>query len=221
MRRSSIPILLLDAVPASPVGAAASVRFGPDGKLYVALDDGGIPGLAGDLAAFGGKILRMNADGSTPDDQAAATPVYSSAYRSPQGLAWQPGTGTLWVGDSHRPGTLGLTAVAEVESRPRRTRKAATLALSPATGATGAAGMSFYRGRLIPALQNDLLVAATPGGHLLRARFDPRNPLSIIAIERLLEDRVRAVSMVAVGPDGAVYICTERALERLVPDARR
>ena len=194
------------------------MRFGPDGKLYVALDDGGNPWLAGDLASFSGKILRMNADGSTPDDQAAATPVYSSEYRSPRGLAWQPGTGTLWVADSPRLGSQQLTAVAAVEGRPRRARTVAAFALPPSTGA---AGMSFYRGQLIPAFQNDLLVAATPGGHILRVRFDPRNPLSIIATERLLEGRVGTVRVVAVGPDEAVYFCTERALAKLVPDARR
>ncbi len=212
------PVVLLDGVPASGTGAAASVRFGPDGKLYVALDDGGNPRLTGDLASFSGKILRMNADGSTPDDQAAATPVYSSDYRSPRGLAWQPGSGTLWVGDSPRPGSLRLAAVVAVEGRPRRARTVTAVALSPPTGA---AGMCFYGGRLIPALQNDLLVAATPGGHILRFRFDSRNPLSIVAIERLPDYHVGGVRAIAIGPDEAVYVCTERALARLVPDGRR
>ncbi len=212
------PIVLLEGVPASGTSAAASVRFGPDGKLYVALDDGGNPRLAGDMASFSGKILRMNADGSTPDDQAAATPVYSSEYRSPRGLAWQPGTRTLWVADSPRQGLQQLTAVAAVEGQPRRARTVAAFVLPPSTGA---AGMSFYRGQLIPAFQNDLLVAATPGGHILRVRFDPRNPLSITSTERLLEGRVGTVRVVAVGPDEAVYFCTERAMAKLVSDSRR
>ena len=45
-------------VPASsePRG---TLRFGPDGRLYVALDDGGVPGRADDLASANGKILRL------------------------------------------------------------------------------------------------------------------------------------------------------------------
>src|SRR5438876_78800 len=79
-------VVLLDRIAASSPDAAASLRFGLDGKLYVALDDGGHPLLAGDLASFNGKILRMNPDGTTPDDQAGATPVYSYGYRAPRAL---------------------------------------------------------------------------------------------------------------------------------------
>ena len=189
------------------------------GKLDVAFDDGGNPRLAGDLASFSGKILRMNADGSTPDDQPAATPVYWYQYRSPRGLAWQAGTGTLWVADSPGDGAEQLTAVAPPEGRSGRARKVAGFDLPPPY--TGIAGMSFYRGHLIPAFQNDLLVAVTPGGHILRLQFDSRHPLDIIAADRLSEADVGDVHMVAVGPDGAVYFCTDRALAKLVPASWR
>lgn len=211
-------VVLLDGIPSSGTRPAASVRFGPDGKLYLALDDGGSPALAGDLGSFSGKVLRMNADGSTPDDQAAATPVYSSGHQSPRGLAWQPGTDTLWVADVARLGSQQLTAVAAAEGLPVRARTVVTFAL-PAS--TGAAGMSFYRGQLIPAFRSDLFVAAATGGHILRVRFDPGNPLIIIATERLFEGRVGRVRAVAVGLDEAVYFCTDRALAKLVPDGLR
>ena len=69
--------------------------------LYAAFDDGGDTGLAGDLASPNGKVLRLNADGSTPRDQAG--PVYSYAYHSPRGLDWDPASGALWVADrEHR-----------------------------------------------------------------------------------------------------------------------
>ena len=213
------PAVLLDGVPASASKTAASVRFGPDGKLYVAFDDGGNPRLAGDMASFSGKVLRMNADGSTPDDQPAGTPVYSYEYRSPRGLAWQAGTGTLWVADSPRQGAERLTAVSALESRPKRARKVAGFDLPRPY--TGVAGISFYRGQLIPAFANELLVAVTPGGHILRLQFDSRNPLNIIAAERLPATGLGDVHIVAVGPDEAVYFCTDRALGRLVPASWR
>ena len=37
--------------------------------------------LSGDLASPNGKILRLNADGTTPDDQAGASPIYAAGSR--------------------------------------------------------------------------------------------------------------------------------------------
>ncbi len=212
------PVVLLDGVPASATRAAASIRFGPDGKLYVALDDGGNAGLAGDMGSFNGKILRLNPDGSTPSDQAAATPVYSSGHRSPRGLAWQPGTDALWVADNLRLRSQQLCAVGEEEGRQGRARILAAFALPPGTAA---AGMSYYSGKAIPTFRDDLFVAATTGGPILRIRFDPQDPLSIVATERILEGRVENARAVVVGPDGALYFCTDRVVARLVPDAAR
>jgi len=69
--------IVLDEIAPSSSRASASLRFGPDGMLYAAIDDGGDPQRGDDIASFNGKILRLNADGSTPDDQAGLTPVYS------------------------------------------------------------------------------------------------------------------------------------------------
>ena len=205
-------VILLDDIPASPVGAAGSLRFGPDGKLYIALDDGGDPRLAGDMAAFNGKILRMNADGSTPDDQAGATPVFSDPYRSPHGLDWDSRTGTLWIADGEETGSTRLSAVIKGEGPSRRGVVRATYVLQP----TSASALAFYRGSLIAAFQGDLLVAADEGHHILRVRFDPREPGRIATTERLLDDSVGSIRVVAVAEDGTIYFCTGTALARLV-----
>jgi glucose/arabinose dehydrogenase len=208
-------VILLDDVPASAARAAASLRFGADGKLYIAFDDGGDPRSAGDMAAFNGKILRMNPDGSTPDDQAGATPVYSYEYRSPRGLDWQAGTGLLWIADADPQGSTRLSAVAAGEGRPRRAAIRATQVLSPPTSASA---LVFYRGALMPAFRDNLLVATDEGRHILRVRFDPKDPTRIATTERLLEDRVGGVRAVAVAPDGTIYFCTADALARVVPE---
>ena len=206
-------VILLDDIPASAARAAGSLRFGPDGKLYVAFDDGGHPRLGGDMAAFNGKILRMNPDGSTPSDQAGATPVYSYAYRSPRGFDWQPATGTLWIADDDPQGSTRLRAVVAGEGRSKRGTVRVTYALPRPTGRSAVA---FYRGPLIPAFRDNLLVSADEG-HILRIRFDPQDPTRIVTTERLLEDRVGGVSLVIAAPDGTIYFCTANALAKLVP----
>jgi glucose/arabinose dehydrogenase len=112
-------IVLLDGVRASARDARASLRFGPDGTLYAAFDDGGDARRAGDLASPNGKVLRLNADGSTPGDQAGTTPLYSYGYHSPRGLDWDPASGALWVADRLEDDSARLlTVVPEQGSRP-------------------------------------------------------------------------------------------------------
>jgi glucose/arabinose dehydrogenase len=206
--------IFLDDIRASPTRAAAVVRFGPDGKLYAAFDAADSARLAGDLASFNGKVLRMNADGSTPDDQAAATPVYSDEHRSPRGFDWQPATGVLWIADGGPEESARLSALIAGQGRRRRGTVQATYAL-PAP--TGASAVAFYRSDRIPALRDNLLIAANEGRDILRIQFDSQNPSHVIATERLLNNRVGSVRVVASGPDGAIYFCTPNALARLVP----
>ncbi|HWR85255.1 MAG TPA: PQQ-dependent sugar dehydrogenase [Rhodoglobus sp.] len=75
------------------------LAIGPDGKLYATVGDASQPALSQDPAALNGSILRMELDGSPPDDN--PTPgslVYSYGHRNPQGLAWDP-TGRLWAAE--------------------------------------------------------------------------------------------------------------------------
>src|SRR4029079_18764979 len=90
--------IILDGVPAARTPSAA-LRFGPDGKLYAAFDDGGDPARRQDAASFNGKVLRFNADGTTPADAAGGSPVVAAGYGSPIAIDWDRVTGTLWVAD--------------------------------------------------------------------------------------------------------------------------
>jgi glucose/arabinose dehydrogenase len=90
--------VLLAGVPASSTPSAA-LRFGPDGKLYAAFDDGGDARRRKDAASLNGKIVRLNVDGTTPADAPGATPVYADGLGSPIAIGWDPPTGTLWAAD--------------------------------------------------------------------------------------------------------------------------
>lgn len=96
-----------------------SIAFGPnDGKLYIALGDGGSGNdpcaNAQNLANPLGKILRINKDGSVPDnpfsDTVGARPeIWALGMRNPFRMSFDPATGRLWAGD------VGQGALEEID----------------------------------------------------------------------------------------------------------
>jgi glucose/arabinose dehydrogenase len=209
-------IVIADDVPAADDPHAA-LRFGPDGKLYVALDDGGVARWSGDLASRNGKLLRMNTDGSTPADQDNLTPVFSHGFRSPRSIAWQRATGEGWLADENGAGEPLLYAIV---SRSPRVRGAVRAAHRLPTG-TVPSSMMFYRGREIPAFEDDLFVASEAGEQLLRLSFDRSAPRTIVSTERLLHTRVGPLRVVAQRADGAMYVATSQDLARIVASETR
>jgi glucose/arabinose dehydrogenase len=201
-------VVLLDQIPAA-TRPSASLGVGPDGRLYVAFDAAASTGRTPALASYSGKVLRLNTDGTTPQDQPAGLPVFATDFQSPRGLDWHPATGALWLADVKRRDVEELRIVDAGSSTSR--------ARIPLPAGTGAAAVAFYRGTLLPALTGDLFVAAEEGRHLLRLRFDKRDPARLVSSERLLQDVAGPIRTVSVAPDGVVYVGTDRAVLRLGP----
>ncbi len=83
-----------------------ALRFGPDGKLYVAVGDNGTGANAQTLANPFGKILRFNDDGTIPDDnpfrldaQGLGRAIWALGLRNPFTFSFQPGTGRMFIND--------------------------------------------------------------------------------------------------------------------------
>ncbi|HEV8541396.1 MAG TPA: PQQ-dependent sugar dehydrogenase [Verrucomicrobiae bacterium] len=82
------------------------IRFGPDGKIYIALGEqtAGMPSQR--LETFQGKILRINSDGSIPADNpffnkttGKYRAIWAYGLRNPFGISFQPETGRLFESD--------------------------------------------------------------------------------------------------------------------------
>ena len=75
--------ILLEPFAGASYHDGGRLKFGPDGKLYITTGDAGNPELAQDLNSLGGKILRINSDGTIPDDNPwENSPVYSKIGRA-------------------------------------------------------------------------------------------------------------------------------------------
>ena len=201
--------VMLDAIAPSARHPAASLRSGPDAKLHLGVDDGDVPEAAGDLGSFGGKVLRLNADGTTPADQAGGTPVFATSVHSPRGMDWDTSS-VLWIVE---PGLLQA-----VVADARYDRRGVTVARYSLPEGTGASALGFYRANLIPAFQGNLFIAGSDNRAILRLQFDRRRPTKVVSTERLLLDEFDRVRAIGMGRDGAIYFCTSNALMKMAPE---
>ena len=102
---SELQVLNLDPLGSATNHNGGTMQFGPDGKLYVGVGENANGANAQNLDTYLGKILRINADGSVP----AGNPFTSGSnqkqrlwafgLRNPYTIAFQPGTGRLFVND--------------------------------------------------------------------------------------------------------------------------
>ena len=91
-------------VPAGHQGGA--VHFGPDGKLYIAIGDQTAGAPAQRLDTLQGKLLRINPDGSIPEDNPFAQQavgkyrsIWALGLRNPFTFAFDPRHGRPWIND--------------------------------------------------------------------------------------------------------------------------
>jgi len=80
--------VLLENIPGAAFHDGGRMAFGPDKKLYITTGDASNKPLAQDKNSLAGKILRLNDDGSIPNDNPFGNAVWSYGHRNPQGIAW-------------------------------------------------------------------------------------------------------------------------------------
>jgi len=176
--------VLLDRIPAGTPPRAA-LRFGADGKLYAAFDAGGDAGRADDPASLNGKLLRLNADGTTPRDERA--PAIAEGLVAPGGFDWDGAGGPLWIAD------------APDAAQPQLRTASANRRYALPSGAAPSA-VAFVRG--------DLWMASADNADVLRVRFDPETHTTPTHVEHVPIDVDGGIQALATTADGAVYLAT-------------
>jgi glucose/arabinose dehydrogenase len=220
--------VLIDGIPAGPFHDGGRIQFGPDGKLYITTGEAGNPELAQDLNSLGGKILRINSDGTIPDDNPwENSPVYSIGHRNPQGIDWDE-SGNLvatehgpsgWRGVAHdeinliTPGkNYGWPDIIGDESMDGLQNPI----LHTGDDTWAPSGSEFYSGEKIPQWTGKYFVATLRGSHLHMIDFDLQNN-KVVSHEKLFQNEFGRLRDVATGPDGFLYILTSNQDGRGTP----
>jgi len=211
---------LIQDIPAARFHAGCRLGIGPDSKLYITTGDATNKTIAQDLGSLGGKILRLNLDGSIPEDNPFEnSPVYSYGHRNPQGISWHPVTGDLFEtehGPSGNDGPGGGDEVNLIRAGENygwplvsHTESAEGLVdpLLTFTPAEAPGSVLVYSGSIYPQFQNNLFFGALRGEGIVRIVLDEVDPTQIISYEKL-SINVGRIRDVVQGPDGLIYFTT-------------
>ncbi len=219
--------ILIDKIPAATIHNGGRIKFGPDGKLYITTGDATQRDLAQDINSLAGKILRINPDGSIPEDNPFPhSPIYSYGHRNPQGIDWFD---NLMFSSEHGPsGELGY-AHDEINfiikganygwpivvgiSNDKRFKNPI---LDTGEETWAPSGISFYKGNIYPELKNKLLVATLRGKHLRIIEIDFKE-IKVINHYAILSNMLGRIRDVVEGPDGYIYIATSNKDGRGIP----
>lgn len=218
----------------------ANVHFGSriviarDGKLFVTLGERFQMKFAQDLSRDWGKVVRINPDGSIPDDNPfvgrpnARPEIWSYGHRNPQAAGLHPETGELWIvdhgprgGDEVNVVRKGLNygwpvinyGVHYSGQRIPHSREGMEQPLYYWDPSIAPSGMTFYTADRAPQWSGNLFVGALAGQHLARLILKGEQ---IVAEEKLLTDLGERIRDVRQGPDGAIYVATGNPRGRIL-----
>ena len=209
------PVEILPGLPGplGPIHTVANIHFGPDGKLYLSLGDLVRPDEVQNLSLLPGKILRLNPDGSAPEDnpffgERNADPrIYAYGLRNPFDFDFHPETGTMFATENGPDtdeinrivpgGNYGWPDLVGPSDDPDFIDP-----LIYYEDRRGPAGASFYSGDRLAEYKNNFFFCQFHGGGLLH-----RVQLSDDGTAVRSDDFISGgcTSDVAEGPDGYLY----------------
>lgn len=221
-RSAAEEAVILDDVPAARIHDGGRLRFGPDGRLYVGIGDGGVPARSPDPRSPNGKLLRIGTGGEVPDDNPApGSPVFLRGLRNPEGFDWLD-DGALVVTDHGPSGELGRRGGDEITVAragadlgwPDAWRCDALAGVtSPVLAFVDAAppgGGTVYRGELVPGWKGSFVVGMLRARHLHRIVLgaDGRVTRHEVYLPGEPPRGLGRLREVVQAPDGALWVST-------------
>jgi aldose sugar dehydrogenase len=221
------PLILLD-IPANRGHNGSRIAISPDGKLFLATGDTDMNndsyngGNAQNANTPGGKILRLNIDGTIPDDNPLpGNPLWAMGFRVPQGLVFGM-NGTLYscehgndqddeINIIAKNGNYGYPYVLGKCDEPNETEYCSAHNITPPikawTPTIAPSGIDYYRSAAIPEWTNTILVATLKTQSLRVLKLNAAGT-AVIDEKIFFEKKFGRLRDICISPSGDVYIST-------------
>ncbi|MBW1294498.1 PQQ-dependent sugar dehydrogenase [Aquimarina litoralis] len=215
------------------------IEFDNDGYVYFSIGDrGNRDGNPQDITKDGGKIYRLQDDGSIPkdnpfiNDTSSKKAIFSYGHRNPQGMAIHPSTGKIWV---HEHGPRGGDEINIIKKGINYGWPVITYGInysgSSITDMThkegmeqpiyywvpsiAPSGMDFVTSDKYPDWKNDLLVGSLKFQYLELVELDNNKVIG----RKKIVDGIGRVRNVRQGPDGYIYVAVEnKGIIKIIPN---
>lgn len=215
--------------------------FAPDGKLFISSGDRQRFEPAQDLGSNIGKIVRINVDGSIPDDNpfvkkaGARGDIWALGNRNPLGLAINPASQQLWENEMGPKGGDEVNLIERGKNYgwpivspgdhyndapiPRHsTRPQFVAPLHSWNPSISPSGMAFYTGNVFSDWRGNVLLGGLSSEALIRLTLSDGK---VTGVERI--DMQRRIRDVIQAPDGTILLLSDgdnADLLRLTPGRR-
>ena len=208
------PEPILTGIPVNTFHDGGRIKFGPDGMLYVSTGDAGNSANSQDRSSLGGKILRIEPDGSVPPDNPfPGNPVYSYGHRNVEGLTWDA-DGQLYASEFGQDTWDEVNRIEagenygwpEVEGRGGGDEGYVDPITVWPTSEASPSGAEVMVDGAIPQWEGDLFVTALRGEGLWHLELNGKG--QVTGREKLLDGDVGRVRDVAQAPDGSLWVST-------------
>ncbi len=211
------------------------ITFDEDGHVYFGIGDRGERPDAQNLMNHAGTVIRLNLDGSIPDDnpfnntksqkQALLPEIWSYGHRNPQGIAYDFNNKRLWSiehgprgGDeinlilpAHNYGwpviSYGKEYWGPVAVGEGTHREGMTQPVKVYIPSIAPGSLIHYSGNLLPGWKGNLFAGALALRHINRLVLDKNG--KIIKEERLLEELKERIRAITQSPEGWIYFSTD------------
>jgi glucose/arabinose dehydrogenase len=215
-------MVLLDDINGNTTHNGCRMVITPDNKLLLTTGDAQDQPAAQDIGNLSGKVLRINLDGSIPEDNPfPGSPVYTVGHRNPQGLCYAP-NGIVYSSE-HGPSTDDEFNVIEPgrnygwpdvhgfcdlpDEIPFCEANNVFEPLAAWTPTVAASDILYYDHPAIPEWEGRMLMTTLKNKRLYVLELD-ESGMAVLGEDQYFQNFWGRLRDVCMDPDGAIYLAT-------------
>jgi len=216
---------IVDRLPMARIHNGGNIAIGPGGHLFITIGDNGQPANSQNPNSLSGKLLRYNRDGSVPGDNpfGGNNPAFNLGLRNSFDITFHPQTGVVYATENGPECDDELNRVVAGANYGWRPDYACgesnTQFVQPIVrfdARIAPTGVTFYTGTVFPQFTGSLFMVSFNDGVVRRFTVDESRQGALTSQETVTESFGHLYDVVQ-GPDGFLYLSSDSAIHRMVP----